>query len=175
MLMEYTARALPYAKTVSFFRAVRDDDSFTVFWELAAHSPSPVPFESIRRTFGADPKYLSEVLHRLQHFGVVTKTGRQWTACHWAKLTLEYLEEIMKDVQIEVAQPDSSEVEIYTDALQVATHDGFWMAATSQVTAGDRRTEVNPRTDAASADDAIKLGSEMPTRAQNEARSHDYK
>ncbi len=158
-----------------FFRAIRDEDSFTILWELAEHSPAPVPFESIRKTFGADPRYLLEVLDRLHHLGVATKAGRQWTVSHWAKSSLEYLEEIMKDVQIEVVQPVSSTMGIYaSEALGVGTLDGFWTASSSQITAHDR--SGGNETPTATANRTIELNpSELTEKPQNEARSHDYK
>jgi hypothetical protein len=170
--MEYLEPTLP---ALRFFQAIRDEDSFTILWELAEHSPAPVPFESIRRTFGANPRYLLEVLDRLHHLGVATKAGRQWTVALWAKSSLEYLEKIMKDIQIEVAQPISAYMGIYaSEALEVATRDGFWTESTSQVTAQDRTGATSART--ASASETVELNSpELAEKPHNEARSHDYK
>src|SRR5216684_5702173 len=143
--MDYRDHKLPLSQAMSFFRAIRDEDSFTVLWELAAHSPKPLPFESIRKTFGAEPRYLLEVLSRLHHLGVATKAGRQWTVSLWAKSNLEYLEDLMKDVQIEVAQTVAPVMEMYAnDAVTVATLDGFWIAAASQVTGQDRSSTPPP-------------------------------
>jgi len=173
--MEHTEHLLSFPRAVSFFQAVQDEDSFTIFWELAEYSPTPVPFETICRTFGAEPRYLTAVLGHLQRLGIARKTGRRWTVYDWAKTSLEYLEEMMKDTQIEVAQPVSFGMGIYeTDALEVATHDGFWVGVASQVTGGDSFVAGNPRT--ASANDATELKSpELAEKPQNEARSHDYK
>ncbi len=173
--MEYREHTLPLPQAIHFFSAIRDEDSFTILWELAAHSPKPLPFETIRKTFGAEPRYLLEVLNRLHHLGVATKAGRQWTVTYWAKSNLEYLEELMKDVQIEVAQPASPIMQMYAnDAVTVATLDGFWTAATSQVTGQDRSGVPTPPT--ASAKGAVELNpSELTNKPQNEARSHDYK
>jgi hypothetical protein len=173
--MEFRERTLPEMTAIRFFKAVRDEDSFTIFWELAEHSPKPVPFESIRRTFGASPQYLMDVLYRLHHLGIATKVGRQWTVTHWAKSSLENLEEIMKDVQVEVAQPVSPIMGVYgSDALAVGTLDGFWTASTSQVTAQSRSGGGESPT--ASANQTVELNpSELTEKPQNEARSHDYK
>jgi hypothetical protein len=170
--MEYDDRTLPILRAITFFRAIRDDDSFTVLWELAAHSPAPVPFESIRKTFGADPRYLLEVLSRLRQLGVATKAGQQWTVCDWAKSSLEYLEELMKNVQIEVAQPVSPVLGIYAnDPLEVATLDGFWVGSTSQITA--RSGTLSPSS--ASPKGVVNVNSELADNPKNETRSHDYK
>jgi hypothetical protein len=111
----------------------------------------------------------------LHFLGVATKAGRQWTVSYWAKSTLEYLEELMKNVQIEVAQPVSPIVGMYAnDATAVATLDGFWMAATSHVTAQARSGATPPST--ASANSAVELNStKLADKPQNDARSHDYK
>ena len=159
---------------ILFFRAVRDEDSFTILWELAEHSPTPVPFESIRKTFGTSPQYLTEILNRLNHLGVATKAGRQWTVTNWAKSNLETLEEFMKDIQVEVAEPVSFDTGMYaSDASQVATQNGFWVGSTSQVTAGDSFGTGSSRTGSTSVPEL-----KSPTLAekpQNEARNHDYK
>ena len=171
--MEFREHTLPDMTAIRFFKAVRDEDSFTILWELAEHSPTPVPFESIRKTFGADPRYLMGVLDRLYCLGIATRAGRQWTVTHWAKSSLEYLEDLMKDIQLEVEQPASAVMGIFAnDALEVATRDGFWIASASQVspqvacdeapTANENKAvEVNPP--------------ETAEKPQNEARSHDYK
>ncbi len=111
----------------------------------------------------------------LHHLGVATKAGRQWTVSLWAKSNLEYLEDLMKDVQIEVAQPVAPVMEMYAnDAVTVATLDGFWIAAASQVTGQDRSSTPPPRT--ASAKEAVELNpSALTDKPHNEARSHDYK
>ena len=89
--MEHVEHLLPFSRAVNFFHAIQNEDCFTIFWELAEYSPKPVPFETIRKTFGAEPKYLMEVLNRLQHLGIARKTGRQWIVCDWAKTSLGYL------------------------------------------------------------------------------------
>jgi hypothetical protein len=172
--MQYEKTPLPLRKAISFCHAVRDEDCFTIFWELANSSPEPVPFENICRTFGADPRYLWEILGRLLYLGIATRAGHQWTVCDWAKTTLDQLEETMKDFQIEIAQPESIEVGTYANnALQVATLNGFWIASASQVTAQDRSAA---KSSAANASDTTMLNSpELIDKPENEARSHDYK
>lgn len=173
--MQYVKNQLPLRKAISFFHAVRDEDCFTILWELAESSPKPIPFESMRRTFGADPRYLSEVLDRLQNLGIATKAGRQWTVYNWAKTTLEYLEEAMKDVRIEVTEANSPGAGTYTNDFAVGTQNGFWIGVAPEVTAYDRLAAGNPRT--ASANDATELeeSPELVNKPQNEARSYDYK
>jgi hypothetical protein len=160
-------------RAIAFFRAIRDDDCFTILWELAERSPKPVPFESIRRTFGAEPRYLLQVLSRLQHLGVAAKEGRQWTVCKWAKSSLEYLEDIMKNVTIEIAQPSTSSPEVYALPEDVGTRNGFWRGSTSPSTALSQSSNGDT---SASAKDALDFSSlELTDNPKNETPSHDYK
>src|SRR5271170_7540597 len=103
METEFPKAPLRPSQAVSFARATRDEDCFTIFWELAEYSPKPVSFETIRKTFGAHPAYLLEILSRLRDLGIATKAGKQWTVTAWAKSGLEYLESVMKDYQVKVA------------------------------------------------------------------------
>ncbi len=173
--MERANNLLSLPKALSFFRAVQNEDCFTIFWELADYSPEPVPFETICRTFGAEPKYLATILERLQRWGIARKAGRQWTVHEWAKTTLDNLEEMITNTQIEVARTASFGIEIQaTNALEVATYDGFWVGDTSQVSGGDSIVTGNART--ASSDEATELKSpELVEKPGNEARNHDYK
>jgi hypothetical protein len=170
-----TERApLPFSQALSFVNAIRDNDCFTVFWELAEYSPEPVPFEKIRKTFGAHPVYLLKILDRLHRLGIARKAGRQWTVTGWAKSNLEYLEIIMKDFKVEVAEAVSPFMGVYaSNATEVATLNGFWSASTTQVTAQDSSGSTAPLT--ASADQAAKLASADFDNMPHEARSHDYK
>jgi hypothetical protein len=173
--METERESLSLSKAIGFVRAIRDYDCFTIFWELVEYSPEPVSFETMRRTFGARPAYLLEVLGHLHRLGIARKAGRQWTVTGWAKSNLEYLETVMKDFQVEVAQPVTPSTEVFAnDASEVATLNGFWVASASLVTAPDR--VVSGRSSTASPDESAKLDSpDLADKPQNETRSHDYK
>lgn len=163
------------ARVTSFFQAVQDDDCFTIFWELAEYSPKPVPFESIRKTFGADPHYLTKVLDRLRQLGIAKRSGRHWTVCDWAKASLDYLEKVTADTEVLLAQTASSGVQVHAaNPVSVATYDGFWVGVTSHVSGRDSILTGGART--ASAKELTDLKSpEFNEKSQNETRSHDYK
>ncbi len=175
----YLPPELTDVQTRNFFRAFNDDDGFTILYELA-YSSTPVAVESLSRTFGADPRYISERLQRLQRCGTTERTGQRWAISAWAKLLLQYIEHRLEHSVIEVAEPQSSGSGVsvaHFDGvgapLCAATYNGLWIAAASHIPVP--RPDAHRQTSAGSAGDFLKITSETPDRGKNETRSHDYK
>lgn len=169
-MTERVNNPLSLPKSLSFFRAVQNQDCFTILWELADYSPVPVPFETIRRTFGAEPTYLASILERLLHWGIARRAGRHWTVHKWAKTTLDSLEEMIANMHVDVAQTGSFGTQIQAStASEVATNDGFWIGVASLVSGDDILASKAAHTATA------ELTLDVPEKPRNETRSHDYK
>jgi hypothetical protein len=168
------------SQLLSFSRAIRDEDSFTILYELA-YSERPVSVESLRKTFGADFKHVATILERLELLGSVTEKGHAWSICAWAKAALMNLEECLENLQIEVSETRSaslddsaSKPDDIVGAVETGTMNGLWIATASRVTAFDRLLGAGTQT-ATHSDDAANLAPERSNRGQNETRSHLYK
>jgi hypothetical protein len=172
---------LSEARTSSFFRAIRDEDNFTILYELA-YSKQPVSIEMLRKTFGADLKYVAVILAQLERLGVVAQRGRAWVISEWAKLTLKFLEERLENLQVELAETTSASLDVSDSRPQdivsavggVGTNNGFWVATASRITVLDRKTALSSQT-ATHTDGIASLAPERSDRGHNETRSHLYK
>jgi len=159
----------------NFFRAVRDEDSFTILYELA-YWDTPASVEKLAYTFGASTKSILQILARLRRLRVATKTGTRWALYPWAKTMLQDLEDRLATVPFKAAETtesSDSDISVIAQAADVGTYNGFWIASASQVTVLDNRAGVNAKT--ATADEAARFAPDVPDRGHNETRSHDYK
>jgi hypothetical protein len=84
------ASELDISRTEKLWRALRDEDSFTLFYELT-YSDHPVAIETLQKTFGASLDYIQSILMDLQRLGIVIKRGSQWTVIAWAAETVKAL------------------------------------------------------------------------------------
>ncbi len=161
----------------NFFRSIRDEDSFTIVYEIA-HTHDPVAIEDLCRTFGAEAGYLKGILLRLDRLGVITKAGKRWTIHAWAKATLEFLEERIETAELEVPETSSDSATINcipeaTISVPPGTCNGLWTGAVSHVTAADHL--IGFGAGGGTIADTRKLAPENSYRGQNESRTHDYK
>ena len=152
-----------------FSRAIRDEDSFILLYELT-HREQPVSVEFLAREFGAGASYILEVLGRLERLKVAGRLGRSWAASSWAALMLRDLEESLAAVQLETmeASTASSNISLIGEAT-VATYNGLWTAGVSSITtAVDQDSASGARTAAGAMDQATGFTSERPDLAHNE-------
>jgi hypothetical protein len=159
-----------------FFRAIRDEDGFTLLYELT-YREQPASVEFLAREFGADAAYILEVLGRLERLKVAGRLGRRWVATSWAGKMLRDLEESLAVVRLEAVEASTvgANVSLMGEAT-VATYNGLWTAGVSPITTVvDQRTAGNARTAAGAADRATGFTSETADLAHNETRSHDYR
>jgi hypothetical protein len=159
-----------------FVRAIGDEDSFTLLYELT-HREQPASVEFLAREFGADAAHVLEVLGRLERLKVVGRLGKRWVASSWAGLMLRDLEESLAAVLLEAVEAStvSASVSLIGEAT-VATYNGFWTAGVSPITTVvDQRAAGGARTAAGASDRATGFTSERPDLAHNETRSHDYR
>lgn len=160
----------------NFFRATRDEDHFTIVYELA-HSEEPVTVEALGRTFRANMGYVSGILSQLRRLGIAAKVGRRWVISSWAREMLHFLEDYTKTVTPEAPEPlsDSFTLELnpVIPASGPGTYNGLWTGVASQVTVADRLTGFG--SGGSTIADQRGLAPETSYRGQNESLSHDYK
>jgi len=176
------AGELVQSQRLALSRAIRDEDSFTIFYELA-YSEAPVSSEALSKTFGADLGYVSSVLTRLQRLGIAAKRtrGGRWQVREWAGQALKSLESLFENYQFDVQETHSTQTEISlggfaSGSADAATYNGLWVAAgsVSQATHLGGKSGKNTETGTLG-NEAAKFGPVQPDRGQNETRSHDYK
>jgi len=173
--MDQTPPELRDKQLRNFFRALRDDDHFTIVYELA-YNEKPVTIEALSHIFGASLSCISGILSWLLSLGVAVKVGKRWMISPWARAALQFLEEYANTIVPEVSEPksDSVTVGVISSAtiLEPGTYNGLWTASTSRVTASDR---ITVGAVAGSRDASQKLAPRTPYAGQNETRSHNYK
>ena len=167
------------SRSLNFFRAIRKEDDFTITYELACKS-DPVAVESLSRTFGADLKYVSGILSRLERLGVVQKVGNRWATSPWARIFLEDLKERTKATQLnspwaESALDGSIAYAFNGGAISnTGTYNGLLIAGNSVITHFDNRTLGSP-TGSTEPRNTVQIAPDDLSRGRNEARNHDYK
>lgn len=171
------AGQLEQSQRAAVSRAIRDEDSFTLFYELA-YSQSPVSSEALSRMFGANLGYVSSVLSRLQRLGIVSKRerGGGWQVRDWAAAALKSLEQALENFQLDVQETRSTatETSLRASSADSATYDGLWMGSFSTLQTTHLKRQSGHGETATFEGKTAKFGPAEPDRGQNETRSHDY-
>jgi hypothetical protein len=168
---------------ISFSKALADPGSFTLLYELV-HSPNPITFEGLRRTFGADPTEIARILARLVQLGVAEKRGQAFIANPWADRALNFLEEALSTPHLEenvacAAEAGGIEVSMQesaaTQGFGTATFNGAWTA--SVVNVGANASEAFALASAATEEHLTDrhIANAVKNDTADAARSHIYK
>jgi hypothetical protein len=168
---------------ISFSKALADQESFTVMYELV-HSSKPITFEGLRKTFGADPTDIGRILTRLVQLGIAEKRGQAFVAGVWAAQALDFLEQALSTPHLEenvdcAAGGGGIDVVMGSAAAQgslTATMNGAWVA--SIVNVGANAAEAFASAAAAGTEEPVTDRNIVNAARDDTAdatRSHIYK